>query len=180
MPYEWDKELIGAPEISGASSHADGAPPAAILHAWPYRSLPRKGFVTFIAITCALVLVPLMAVVGSPILWGLLPFVGGAIGLLWLLLERSYKDGSILEELRLWPDRIEITRHEPRGPDRHWDANPYWVRVELHPRGGPVENYLTLKGGPRDVELGAFLTPEERLRLKDELSDALIRCAGHS
>jgi uncharacterized membrane protein len=32
-----------------------------------------------------------------------------------------------------------------------------------------------LKGGPRIVELGAFLTPEERLRLCNELRAALSR-----
>ncbi|MHC0053188.1 DUF2244 domain-containing protein [Actibacterium sp. D379-3] len=177
MPYEWDKKLQGAPDHSGASLHAAGAPPRAVLHLWPYRSLPRRGFVFFIAVTFALILLPLVAVLGTPILWGLLPFMLGALALLWLLLERSYKDGSVLEELRLWPDRVELTRHEPRGPDRHWYANPYWVSVRIHPKGGPVENYLTLKGGEREVEIGAFLTPEERLALHDALQQALADAA---
>ncbi|KGB81506.1 MAG: DUF2244 domain-containing protein [Confluentimicrobium sp.] len=173
MPYEWEKQMNGAPEISGASSYEAGAAPLAILHLWPYRSLPRRGFVAFIAITCALILMPLIAVVGSPVLWGLLPFVAGAVALTWFLLERSYKDGTLLEELRLWPDRIELTRHNPRGPRQEWSSNPYWVRLRLHPEGGPVENYLTLKGRGREVELGAFLTPGERTALRDELQRAL-------
>ncbi len=180
MPHEWQQIEQGAPEISGASSFTTGAPPLAELHLWPYRSLPRRGFVIFIGITCTLVLVPLLAVLGSPMLWGLLPFVLGAIALTWYLLERSYRDGSVLEELRLWPDRIELTRHEPRGPARHWTANPYWVSVEIHPKGGPVENYLTLRGGCREVEIGAFLTPSERAALHDELQQALIRAAEAS
>ncbi len=180
MPHEWQKSRQEAPEISGASSFAQGAPPLAVLHLWPYRSLPRRGFVIFIGITCALVLMPLLAVLGSPVLWGVLPFVLGAIALTWNLLERSYRDGSVLEELRIWPDRIELTRHEPRGPARHWVANPYWVRVEIHPGGGPVENYLTLRGGDREVEIGAFLTPQERAALHHELQQSLVRAAEAS
>jgi uncharacterized membrane protein len=36
-----------------------------------------------------------------------------------------------------------------------------------------VPNYLTLSGGGREVELGAFLTPVERVELKDTLESAL-------
>ncbi|NNK77082.1 MAG: DUF2244 domain-containing protein, partial [Litoreibacter sp.] len=32
---------------------------------------------------------------------------------------------------------------------------------------------LTLKGGSREVELGAFLTPQERVALKEELDQEL-------
>jgi len=177
MPYNWEKKQQGASDNSGASSYAAGAAPVAELHLWPYRSLPRRGFVTFIAITCALVLMPLLAVLGTPVLWGLLPFVAAAIALTWYMIERSYKDGDILEELCLWPDRVELTRHNPRSPEQHWDANPYWVNVTLHEHGGPVENYLTLKGGAREVEIGAFLTPEERAALHDDLQVALADLA---
>ena len=36
-----------------------------------------------------------------------------------------------------------------------------------------MPQYLTLKGGPREVELGAFLSEEERLALRRELTDRL-------
>ena len=55
------------------------------------------------------------------------------------------------------------------GKRQDWQANPYWVRVTLHVTGGPVPNYLTLKGDGREVELGAFLSEDERIRLRDDL-----------
>ena len=143
------------------------------LHLWPYRSLPRRGMVWFIGGTAALIAVPLFGVLGSPVLWGLLPFLLAAIFGIWWALERSYRDGEILEDLTLSPGRITLTRHGPRGARQTWEANPHWVKPALHPTGGPVPQYLTLTGGPRVVELGAFLTEEERKSLHGELRTRL-------
>lgn len=159
MPYEW-------------------LPPAEdrqCLHLWPHRSLPKRGFVWFIGATVALIAVPMLSVLGTPVLWGLLPFVGIAVAGLWFALSRSYRDGEIVEDLRLTPGLVTLTRHGPRGRRQEWQANPHWVRVQLHPSGGPVPNYLTLHGGPREVELGAFLSEDERVALSRELVLALAK-----
>ncbi|MCZ8332643.1 MAG: DUF2244 domain-containing protein [Rhodobacteraceae bacterium] len=160
MPYQW----MPTPDDTQAR-----------LQLWPYRSLPRKGFVLFIGATCALILVPMLAVLGSPVLWGILPFFAIAIWGMWAALSRSYKDAEIVEDLTLTRDALSLTRHGPRGLRQDWQANPYWVSVQLHLTGGPVPNYLTLKGSNREVELGAFLSEAERLTLHDELSDRLAR-----
>lgn len=148
------------------------------LHLWPYRSLPRRGFVGFIAATATLFALPLLAVLGSPVLWGLLPFLVLAVAGLWHALQRSYRDGEILEELTLGPERIHLVRHGPRGQRREWEANPYWVRLTLHAEAGPVPNYLTLAGSGREVEVGAFLSEEERIALAGELRAALAAATG--
>lgn len=143
------------------------------LQLWPYRSLPRRGMVWFIGGTSALIAVPLLGVLGSPVLWGLLPFLLAAIAGIWWALERSFRDGEILEDLTLTTDRITLTRHGPRGKRQDWEANPYWITPHLHPKGGPVPQYLTLSGGPRAVELGAFLTEEERILIHADLNQRL-------
>lgn len=148
------------------------------LHLWPHRSLPKTGFVWFIGGTVALIAVPMLSVLGSPALWGVLPFAIIAVAGVWLALQRSYRDGQILEDLTLTPARVTLTRHGPRGQHQAWAANPHWVRVALHPKGGPVPNYLTLQGGPREVELGAFLSEEERLSLLEDLRRALASLKG--
>ena len=168
MPYEWIARPVAAPDLSGAVSV-----PTAELHLWPYRSLPRRGFVWFIGITAVMISLPLIGLIGSAILWALLPFPVAAVAGIWWAIERSYRDGTILEQLCLWPDRISLTRQDPRGAPRHWEANPHWVQLALHPTGGPVEQYLTLRGAGREVELGAFLTSAERQVLYGELSDRL-------
>lgn len=161
MPYEWQQ-----------TQPAPGAP-AARLHLWPFRSLPRRGFVWFIGATAALIALPMLTIIGSPVLWGLLPFAGITLAGVWWALNRSYRDAEIVEDLALWPDRMTLVRHGPHGRRQEWEANPHWVRVTLHRSGGPVPNYLTLQGGPREVELGAFLSEDERVKLRDELYAAL-------
>ena len=39
----------------------------------------------------------------------------------------------------------------------------------MHETGGPVPHYVTLSGNGREVEIGAFLSEEERVELFSEL-----------
>ncbi len=143
------------------------------LRLWPHSSLSRRGFALFVGATAALISVPLGVVLGTAALWVLLPFLVAAITGLWLALARSWRDRTIVETLTFRPDRLELVRAGPGRRRRDWQANPYWVRVTLHPRGGPVPNYLTMKGEGREVELGAFLSGEERIALYAELAERL-------
>jgi uncharacterized membrane protein len=155
--------------------YLSNSPAETHLHLWPHRSLPKTGFVWFIGGTVALIAVPMLSILGTPVLWGVLPFAVIAVAGVWLALQRSYRDGQILEDLTVTPARVTLTRHGPRGRRQAWEANPHWVRVALHAEGGPVPNYVTLQGGPREVELGAFLSEAERLSLRDEVQAALAR-----
>ncbi len=140
----------------------------------PNISMGPRGFARMIALSAGFLALPLLAVLGTPVLWGLLPFAGLALWGLWYALSRNAAERERLhEELRLTHNEIKITRNNPRTPTQHWHANPYWVRLNLQEKGGKVENYLTLEGGGRVVELGAFLSPEERAKLHDDLSLAL-------
>ncbi|MGB3315872.1 MAG: DUF2244 domain-containing protein [Albidovulum sp.] len=159
MPYEWIRTEV-----------TDGRP--AELHLWPYRSLPRKGFVIFIGATSALIALPLFAALGTLVFWGLLPFLAAAIWGIWHALSRSYRQGELIEVLTITPDRVDLHRRAPNGKEQGWQANPYWVRVTLYPTGGPVPDYLTLKGEGREVEIGSFLSEGERKRLAGELRAA--------
>lgn len=134
---------------------------------WPFRSLPRRGFVWFIGVTVALLAAPLIGVLGTAVLWGLLPFMALTVGGMWWALQRSYRSGETREVLRMDRQRLSIRRSDPGQEDRYWETNVYWARPVL--RKGPVEDYLTLTDGQREIELGAFLTPDERRALHDEL-----------
>jgi uncharacterized membrane protein len=70
---------------------------------------------------------------------------------------------------------VHLRRIEPQGRVQEWQAHPHWIMLHLAADGGPVKHYLTLTGGSRAVELGAFLTPEERVALHRELARILLR-----
>jgi uncharacterized membrane protein len=157
MPYEWLP--------SDDTEHR--------LHIWPHRSLTQSGFVWFVGLTAALIALPLVVILGSPVVWALLPFLLAAVAGIWLALRKNGRDRDILEELILTPTRATLARHGPRGRRKDWTANTHWLRLSLHETGGPVPNYLTLKGENREVELGAFLSEDERIALFRELSARL-------
>jgi len=148
-----------------------------ILTLSPHTSLPRRGFVFFIAITFVALMLPLLAVLGTAVLWGLLPFILIVFAALWASLQHSYKSAELREVLTISATQTDLIRHNPRTDDQTWTCNTYWVKPELHPKGGPsagpVPFYLTLRGNARTVEIGAFLTPDERRALYGEITDAL-------
>lgn len=155
MPYDWIK--------------SDPRGDAQELHLWPHQSLPVRGYVWFVAATFALVLAPLLAVIGSVLLWGILPFVLLALGGMWWALDRSRRNRQIIEVLTLTCDHARLVRHDPGGAERHWQCNRYWTTPEMHTSGGPVSCYVTLRGCGREVEIGAFLSEDERVALYKDL-----------
>ena len=158
MPYIW----------------SDTAEGNRVLTLWPHRSLTPRGFVWFIGATAALFAAPLVVVLGQAVMWGILPFVVLVVAGMWTAIRRSWRTAEIAERLTLAPGRAHLTRIDRTG-QRDWSDNSYWVSVRLHRRGGPVPNYLTLKGTRREVEIGAFLSEPERIALKDEIEAALAR-----
>ena len=161
MPYEWSGSAV--------------EPRTWKLDLWPHRSLPRRGFAAFILVTFTLITIPLYPLLGTVVLWGLLPFLLLTVAGLWWGLEHSYKTARVHETLTIGPDAVHLLRSNPNGQTQHWDCNSYWAQLTIHPSGGPVEHYLTLKGNGREVEIGAFLSEDERKALYGELTDALRR-----
>lgn len=156
MPYRWTETTHGRK-----------------LDLWPQQSMTAQGFAWFIGTSAAFLALPLLAVLGSPMVWILLAFMLVAVGGVWKALMANRADRQIHEELTLSPDRVHLEHRVPKRPARTWDATPNGVTVHLS-SDGPVEDYLTLRGGGREVELGAFLTPAERKDLHAELQ-RLIR-----
>ncbi len=149
-------------------------PPVWQITIWPNRSLGSTGVTWLFAIATLGLTMPLLPVLGTRIAWVLLPFLIMPLVLLYCFLRLSYRDGRLSETLRLWPDLITVTRRNPNGSEQFWNAHPFWVKLKIHPDGRP-ENYLTLKGNGREIELGAFLSPEERVCLHHTIETAINR-----
>lgn len=153
------------------------------LDLWPNRSLTVLGRKRVLWLMAAGFAVPLLPLTLTPVVWIPLAFCLAVLAALWYALRRNTADGRLVERVTLWADELRVERTEPSGKVRRWRADPYWVRLTLHEEGRP-ENYLTLKGGGREIELGAFLSPAERLslaeRLESAIRDALTKPLGPS
>ncbi|CUJ92072.1 hypothetical protein RUE5091_01176 [Ruegeria denitrificans] len=157
MPYRWKKTSETEQE----------------LRLWPHNSLPPRGAMIMILSVFLFGLIPLLAVLGSVILWGLLPFLLLTVLGLWLAIQTNYRARSVFEILTLTGTRAHLVHHDPRNGQQEWTCNRYWARPEMHKRGGPVPNYVTLTGDGREVEIGAFLSEDERIALYDDLIQKL-------
>lgn len=122
--------------------------------------------------------IPLYSVIGTAVLWGVLPFMLVATAALYLALMRNQRDRQIVEILTVTPNTTQLTRTNPKGESQNWESNTFWVRVSCHESGGPVPYYVTLKGNGREVEIGSFLSEDERKALYSDLADAVSRATG--
>ncbi len=161
MPYTWN----------------DNADDISELRLWPHQSLPAHGFAATILGIFTLSTIPLYGLIGTVLLWGILPFMLMALGAMWYALRRNERDRQILEVLTLTQDDLHLSRQSLTGDPQEWNCNPYWTKVNMHDKGGPVPHYVTLSGAGREVEIGAFLSEDERKELYAELKDKVARIA---
>lgn len=139
----------------------------------PNRSLSPRGFWILMAVASSLALVigTGFMLVGA---WPVLGFCGLEIALLYWAFSANYRSGRAGEELRLTERAMEVTRISPYGREKRWRFEPTWLQVLIDE---PPEHHskLRLESHGRALEIGAFLSPEERVQLAHALRDALAR-----
>jgi uncharacterized membrane protein len=160
MPYQWTSAPDETPQV---------------LRLWPHQSLPARGMAAFVLTTFTLICIPALPLLGSPILWGLLPFLLATVWGIYFALQRNHKARLIEEVLTLDAKDAHLVRTEPSGAVKAWDCNRHWTTITKYEKDGPVPHYVTLRGKGREVEIGAFLSEEERVSLYDELQIAWRR-----
>ena len=160
MPYQWTTSPDETPQR---------------LRLWPHQSLPARGMAAFVLATFTMIMIPVLTLLGSPVLWGLLPFALLAVWGMYYALQRNHHALKIEEVLTLGPEAAELVRTEPSGEVKSWACNRYWTTITKYEKDGPLPHYVTLKGKGREVEIGAFLSEEERVALYDELLRAWRR-----
>ena len=160
MPYEWTTQPHAARQQ---------------MRLWPHQSLPARGFAAFVLATFTLILIPVFSLIGTKLLWGLLPFLMLAVAGIYWALQHNHKARQIEEILTLDADTAHLSHCPAKGEAKEWVCNRYWTKVLKYERDGPVPHYVTLRGQGREVEIGSFLSEEERIALYDDLQRALSR-----
>lgn len=160
MPYEW-KSAPSAPSQE--------------MRLWPHQSLPARGFAAVVLATFTMIMIPTMTLLGTSLLWGMLPFVMMAVAGIYIALQSNHKSRQIEETLTIDPEIACLTHTTPKGEVKEWRCNRYWTQVLKYESDGPVPHYVTLRGEGREVEIGSFLSEEERVDLYDDLQRTLRR-----
>lgn len=174
MTDQMKHEAAGERSSAAASFSAETDPftrrddPVWAVTLWPHRSLKPDGFRTLMWFSGAAMALPILALSGTPAALLLAPYAALALFALWVFFKINYRSGRTTEELRLWPDAIAVERRNPGGKVLRWAANPYWIDIDVEDTKA-IQRYLTLRGAGRRIELGAFLTPDERSALAEEL-----------
>lgn len=139
----------------------------------PHRSLSLNGFRWLMLVLVAVsILVGLgFILVGA---WPVFGFFGLDVALLYWAFRRNYRDAEISEQVEITDSSLVVRKQLPRQPPREWRLIPYWVRVEL------VEDEELETCGPlwlvshgKRLEIGSFLSPDERRDLAGALRRAL-------
>ena len=141
----------------------------------PNRSLDSNGTkIVFLLIACGFLL-PIIPFIGSPIGTTLTIFSGLTFYLFLIMLQRNFQQGNTFEEIFISKSKIVVVHQEKNKKQKTWEGNPYWTRVTLDINNPKLKNYLTLAGKGRHIELGAFLSPDERIQLRDKIQNALAK-----
>ena len=141
----------------------------------PNRSLDSNGTkVVFAVIACGFLL-PIIPFIGSPIGTTLTIFSGLTFYLFLTLLQKNFQQGNTFEEVLILKNKIIVVHKEKNKEQKTWECNPYWTRVHVDFNNPKLKNYLTLTGNGRHIELGTFLSPDERIELRNKIQNALAK-----
>ena len=144
---------------------------------WPHRSCDKKTF-SFVLFIIGLVLIlPTVLFLSKELAFSILPFSIISILLLFFVGNKNFNDARLTEKLKIYSKTITLERKEPNNIVKKWSSNTYWTKVKIY-NNGPVESYLTLTGNGKEVELGSFLTPEERINLKKIIDKTLFKLSS--
>ncbi len=138
----------------------------------PNRSLSRRGLRLVVATTAVLASVPGM-VFFSLGAWPILGFLGLDVLAVWWALSASLKDARRHEEIALWADQLVLKRVSARGEEQVLQFNPFQVKLVIDRDINERTTALHLRTSDNDVEIGTFLSPDDKASFAKVFGTAL-------
>lgn len=154
-----------------SSAPAPVAAPLLDVVVYPHRSLGPTGFLVLMAMLCGFSFAIGMVFYLSGA-WPVVGFLGLDVLIVYVAFRQNYRAARAYESVRLTPGTLEVTKVDARGRGRRISFQPYWLTVDMDdpPRR---HSRLTLRSHGRHLEIGRFLTPDEKLDLARALRRAL-------
>lgn len=140
----------------------------------PHRSISLTGIRWVVGIYALLAAIPATYFLFSGA-WPVLGFLGLDALALWWALGFSKKRENDLEEIVLWPDSLQIRRISANGRHSLESVNPFWIRLHLDRDDENRIISIRLLGRQKNLELGAFLPPDEKTAFARTFGIALAR-----
>ena len=139
----------------------------------PHRSLPPFGFTILMLLLAGISFLTgmLFVIMGA---WPVFGFFGLDVLLVYAAFRLSYRSARQSERLTLRGDTLLVQRIGIRGDVRQWRFHPFWLRVILQQWHGE-RTRLTLSSHGRRLQIGGFLTDDDRRTLAALLEAALLR-----
>ena len=135
----------------------------------PNRSLTTRSATLFYLSIVAMPLV-LASVFTLAGFWPILPFTGLEVAALGGALYWSIRKTRVRELIRV-DERCVLIRKQQPGRNEDLELSRYWTYVRLvRPEAKHWPSRLLLGSKGRSIEIGSFLTNDERCGLKDRLS----------
>lgn len=148
----------------------------------PHRSAGRHA-ARWAAGVIGVMAVPLSVVFFLIGAWPVLPFLGGEVVLLYVLMRLNQRAGNSLESINLTRSTLTVKRIDHWGKTLRVVFQPLWLQVNIEELPGN-NNRLELRSHGRSLIIANFLLPQERvelaLALRRELSrlNSTIEAAG--
>jgi uncharacterized membrane protein len=138
----------------------------------PHRSLSPAGFLIFMAVVGAGSFFAGLSFLlhGA---WPVFGFFGLDVAAVYFAFRLNYRSARAYEEVVMTYDRLLVRQVAASGRTREFAFNPYWTRlvVDKHPEWGVTRLVLASRG--QELQIGAFLNPDDRASFNKALSAAL-------
>jgi uncharacterized membrane protein len=138
----------------------------------PHRSLSAKRFRTLmlaVGTVSAFASLPFF-IMGA---WPVVGFFGLDVLLLWLAFRWSYHKAGAREEVLVTPLDLFIRKVSHWGTVSEWRFNPLWVRLTREEDEDYGLMRLAVVERSRSLDVGGFLSPEERASFAEAFGLAL-------
>ena len=146
---------------------------------WPHRSLSRQGYVILITI-----LAGLLSTIGVGFFlagaWPVIGFLGLELLVVWGAFKLNYRAAKVRETIETNTETLTIEHIDERGKSAITEFPVGWLRVHLSPTATPdvsarYRQRVILSTHGRKAEVGAFLHPAEKAKLRHEVDGMVSR-----
>jgi uncharacterized membrane protein len=135
-------------------------------------SMDARGLITLL-LALGLVTLCLAGLLAWQGFWPVLLIALVQLTLVTWLLVRAWEAAWVVEKIEIGADRILVT-HQRHRKVRQYELDPAWARIRIE--DSDITWYsprLFLRSRDQEIELGAFLTSEEKTQLAGHLKIAL-------